>query len=438
MHKKTDLRESILYLYYVFFKWLLIAVLTGIPIGLAGALFHIALDKATEFRTEHSFMIFLMPLGGLAIVWLYKVCGMSGNTGTNGIIRGARGEEEVSLRTAPLIIIATAITHLTGGSAGREGAALQLGGSLVSPLKRLMKLSDEDHSMLIMCGMAAGFSALFGTPAAAAIFAIEVTVVGITRYSAILPCLIASLTAAMTARLLNVEPTAFSVAVIPEFDGSSAITLARAIAVGVGGALISILFCYAMEKTGELYKKYLPNPYLRALAGGAIVALLSYAVFAMTGSFDYNGAGTDVIRRAFEGNCRPEAFLLKILFTALTLGAGFKGGEIVPSLFTGAVYGCFFGGIVGLHPSFGAALGAAAVFCGVTNCPFASLILAIELFGAAGLPYYALAVGLSYMLSGFTGLYSAQKFYDSKNIGEKIEKPLTYEEIKHNSAKSEE
>lgn len=437
MTKKIDHKESIFYQYIVFFKWLLIAVVTGVIVGIAGALFHIALDMATEFRTEHSFMIFLLPFSGLVIVWLYNVCGMSGNTGTNGIIRGARGEEEVSLKTAPLIIIATALTHLTGGSAGREGAALQLGGSLVSPMKKLLKLDQRSHSMLVMCGMAAGFAALFGTPAAAAVFAIEVTVVGMTRYSAILPCLIASLTAAMTARVLHVEPTAFSVAVVPEFDGDSAVVLAKTVAMGIIGALISILFCFVMEETGELYKKYLKNPYLRALAGGAAVALISYIVFVITGSYDYNGAGTDVIRRAFEGESRPEAFLLKILFTALTLGAGFKGGEIVPSLFTGAAAGCFFGGLVGLHPSFGAALGAAAVFCGVTNCPFASLILAVELFGADGLPYYALVVGMSYMLSGFTGLYSAQKFYDGKFADGKIEKPLTYDEIKSNSAISE-
>ncbi|MBQ5333890.1 MAG: chloride channel protein, partial [Oscillospiraceae bacterium] len=174
-------KENILYQYSVFFKWLIIAVLSGVAIGVVGAVFHEILGLVTSFRQANSFLILLLPIGGVVITWLYKVCGMDKDGGTNSIIKGARGEENVSPKTAPLIMLATLITHLFGGSAGREGAALQLGGSLISPLRKPLKLSDEDYSVLIMCGMAAGFSALFGTPIASAVFAIEVTVVGIVH-----------------------------------------------------------------------------------------------------------------------------------------------------------------------------------------------------------------------------------------------------------------
>lgn len=418
------------YQYGIFFKWLTVSVITGLVVGAAGAVFHIFLEKVQELRTANSFLIFLLPIAGLLIVWLYSISGMSGDKGTNGMILGARGEERVSLKTAPLIVIATLLTHLCGGSAGREGAALQLGGSLASPFARLFGLTDDDYSMLIMCGMAAGFSALFGTPAAAAVFAVEVTVIGLTRYSAIVPCVISALAAAFTARLIGISPTAFAVGTVPEFDGSAGGTLLRALVMGIGGALVSVLFCFLMENVGEFYAKLIPNKYLRVFAGGVIVAGLSWLIYAVTGAFDYNGAGTGIIAKALSGESRPEAFILKLLLTALTLGAGFKGGEIVPALFVGSTFGCVLGGLIGLPASFGAALGLAAVFCGVTNCPFTSLLLAIELFGSGGLPYYVLVIGMSYMLSGYRGLYSAQKFYGNKFGKDNFGEIFSYEEYK--------
>lgn len=418
------------YQYGVFFKWLLISVITGLFIGAAGAVFHILLGTVQNIRTENSLLICFLPIAGLPIVWLYNVSGMEGDKGTNGIILGARGEEKISLKTAPLIVIATLLTHLFGGSAGREGAALQLGGSLASPFARAFKLSADDCSMLIMCGMAAGFSALFGTPGAAAVFAIEVTVIGLTRYSAIVPCVISAVTAAFTARLFGVSPTAFAVAAVPEFDGSSGVILLQALVMGIGGALVSVLFCFVIESAGEIYGKIIPNKYMRIFVGGVIVASLSWLIYLFTGTFDYNGAGGEIIAAALAGESRPEAFLLKLLLTALTLGAGFKGGEIVPTLFVGSTFGCVFGGLIGLPPAFGAALGLAAVFCGVTNCPFASLLLAIELFGSGGLPYYVLVIGMSYMLSGYRGLYSAQKFYGNKFGKEDFTEIFSYEEYK--------
>lgn len=393
-----------------FLKWSFIAVLVGVIVGIAGTAFSYALGFATSFRTDNKLIIFAMPLAGLVIVFLYTICGLSRDPGTNNIIKGARSEEKVSVKLAPLIFIATFLTHITGGSAGREGAALQIGGSLASPLGKLFKFDKDDMSILIMCGMAAGFSSLFGTPVAAAVFAVEVTIVAAAQYSALVPCVVSGVTASLAAQLLGASPESFIVSGVPSFGGGSAPDLLRVAVLGIACAGVSVLFCFAIQKTGGLYKKYVKNPYLRVLAGAGIIIVLTL----LLRTTDYNGAGMDVIERAFSGEAFPLAFLLKIAFTALTLGAGFKGGEIVPSFFVGATFGCFFGGLLGLDPSFGAAVGLLAVFCGVTNCPFATIILSIELFGAGGLAFYALAIAISYMLSGYWGLYSAQQFYQSK------------------------
>ena len=401
-----------------FIKWFIIAVIIGVVVGLGGTAFNKALGFANDFRNSNSWTIFTLPAAGLVIVFLYTICGLSKDPGTNNIIKGARSDEEVSIKLAPLIFIATFLTHITGGSAGREGAALQIGGSLASPFGKLFRLDKKDLSTLIMCGMSAGFSALFGTPIAAAVFAVEVTIVAAAQYSALVPCMVSALTAVVTAKLFGVEAESFHVVGIPELGGGSAIDLLKVTLLGAACAAVSVLFCFAMHNAGHLYKKFIKNDYIRVAAGGAVIILLTLIV----GNRDYNGAGMNVIERAFEGEAFPLAFLLKIIFTALTLGAGFKGGEIVPSFFTGATFGCFFGGLIGLDPSFGAAVGLLSVFCGVTNCPFATIILSIELFGAGGLAFYALAIAISYMLSGYWGLYSAQKFYQSKL------KPMKYSE----------
>ncbi len=393
-----------------FVKWALIASIVGVIVGLAGVAFHHALGFATEFRTENRVIIFAMPIAGLIITAIYRLLGMSNDPGTNCIIKGARGEEKVSLKLAPLIFAATFLTHLTGGSAGREGAALQIGGSLASPLGRILKLDKQDTSTLIMCGMAAGFSALFGTPVAAAVFAVEVTIVAAAQYAALVPCMISGIAASVVARIFSVKPESFIVQGIPALDGNSGLDLVRVAVLGIGCAAVSILFCVTIKAAKRTFVKYIKNDFVQVLVGSGIVILLTV----LLGTTDYNGAGMDVIERAFSGKTSPAAFLLKIGFTAITLGAGFKGGEIVPSFFTGATFGCFFGRLIGLDPSFGAAVGLLAVFCGVTNCPFATIILSIELFGAGGLAYYALAIAVSYMLSGYWGLYSAQRFNQSK------------------------
>lgn len=404
--------------FVIFIKWVIIGCIVGAVVGVIGVAFHWLLEEATAFRMEHSVILWLLPIGGLGIIGLYHLLGMKNDRGTNFILVAVRQNENVSLRTAPLIFISTVITHLFGGSAGREGAALQLGGSIASYLGRVIELNEKDKRIITMCGMAAGFSALFGTPLTAVIFSMEVISVGIMHYSAIVPGTVAALIASALAQGMGFQPTAFTIFGVPQ-----GIDLKIALSVGLLGiicALVSMLFCIVMDKVTHGYKFYIKNPYVRAFVGGALVIGLTLLV----GCEDYNGAGMDIIQKAVEGEAKPYAFLLKILFTAITLGAGYKGGEIVPTFFVGATLGCVVGPIFGLSPSFAAGLGMMAVFCGVTNCAIASIVLSIELFGAQGLGYYALCCGISYMLSGYYGLYSEQKIMYSKVKPEFIDRSV--------------
>ena len=387
-------------------KWLVFAALSGGVIGVLGAGFHMAIDRATAFRMEAGWPLYLLPAAGLLIVWSYHVTGMEDDKGTEFIIRSVREGSHLRLRTAPLIFLGTVLTHFTGGSAGREGAALQLGGSISNNIGRLLRLDDKDGRVITMCGMAAGFSALFGTPVAAAIMAMEIVSVGVMYYSAIVPCVLSALIAKHVAAYLGVAPTVLAVTGVPELG---ILTILKLIGLGALCGIVAILFCAMMHVMPRLYDKVAKNPYLRVLIGSAAVIGLSLLL-----GRDYNGAGMDVIQRALDGTARPEAFLLKMVFTALTLAAGFKGGEIVPAFFCGATFGCFYGALLGLPASFAAAVGIVSVFCGVTNCPLTSILLAYELFGGEGLHLYALAVAVSYMLSGYSGLYHSQKIVYSK------------------------
>ena len=388
-------------------KWLVFSLLIGVAVGAVGALFHHAIEAVSALREAHGWLIFLLPLGGASIILLYRVCGMERDRGTNFVLAAVRENEPMRLRTAPLIIAATVITHLVGGSAGREGAALQMGGAISGRLGRWMRLDEKDERIITMCGMSAGFAALFGTPLAAAVFSMEMVSVGVMYYAAMVPCLLSALIARLTAGLLGAVPAAFDLAALPEL---SAPNMARLAVLGVLCALLSILFCTAMHQAARFYGRVTDKPVVRAVLGGALVLALTL----LLGTEDYCGAGMEVIGRAVAGTARPEAFLLKIGLTALTLGAGFKGGEIVPSFFAGATFGCVAGPLLGLPASFGAAAGLTAVFCGVTNCPMTSILLAYELFGGAGLPQFALVCAVSFMLSGYSGLYSEQKIIYSK------------------------
>lgn len=402
---------------YVFLIWSFIGAVIGAVVGVVGIIFHILLEEVTAFRMFHPWILFLLPLGGLVIAGLYHLLRMQNDRGTNLILIAVRVNEKVSLRLTPLIFISTIITHLLGGSAGREGAALQIGGSIGSFIGRKIKLDEKDERIITMCGMSAGFAALFGTPVAAVVFSMEVITVGIMHYSAIVPSIIAAITATGISMACGVMPTAFTLESVPALSPSG---VGSVILLGMFCAGVSVLFCLAMETAGKYYKQIFKNGYIRIFVGGCIVV----AITLLLGTRDYNGAGMDVIARAIAGEAEYPAFLWKILLTALTLGAGYKGGEIVPSFFVGATFGCVIGPWIGLPASFAAGTGMAALFCGVTNCPIASVILCVELFGAEGIAYYTLACAVSYMLSGYYGLYSEQKIMYSKMQPEFINKSV--------------
>ena len=400
-----------------FIKWLIISVLTGIVVGIVAIAFHYSIDLVTELRSHHTWLIYLLPVGGLIIALFYHICKKDDDKGTNLVLSAVKGKNNIPFITAPLIFVSSTITHLSGGSAGREGAALQLGGSIANSIGRLFKLDEKEVRIITMCGMSAAFSALFGTPVTAAIFAIEVVSVGIMHFSAIFPCAISALTASAFASLCSVEPTKFQINGIPEL---SLLSFTRTGLLAILGAILSVIFCISMHKSAEIYKKLFKNRYIRIAAGGVIIIILTLIVR----TNDYNGAGMHVIEKAFSDEVRYEAFILKIIFTALTLGAGYKGGEIVPVFFTGATFGNVVGKLIGLSPSFGAGIGIISLFCGVTNCPVTSIILSIELFGSEGFLFYFLACVLSYMLSGNFGLYEEQEIRYSKMKLEKIDRKI--------------
>lgn len=388
-----------------FFKWLLIGSITGVLIGLTGALFHFCSGEAESFRSEHTWLIFLLPAAGAAIACLYDVLNYSHDKGTNLVLLAVRDNKIMGIRHAVCIFIATVLTHLCGGSSGREGASLQIGAALGSFTGRKLKFGDDDKRILTMCSMSAMFAAVFGTPVTAAIFSMEVVSVGIFYYSAIVPCVTAALTASYISSLLGNTHIQVSVN-MPE---SEPLLYLKVVFIGALCAVISVLFCMLLGKTGRLFKK-IKNHAVRAAAGGVIVVLLTV----LEGSGTYNGTGGNAIISAFSESPFFAAFLIKMLFTAITLGSGFKGGEIFPVFFIGSSFGSVFAPLLGLDCSVGAAVGMAALFCGVTNCPVASVLLSIELFGSEGIGVYVLACAVSYMLSGYRGLYSEQKILYSK------------------------
>ncbi len=386
-------------------RWMLLAGPTGVLLGVFGGLFGLAISWVTQFRGNHPWMLYLLPVAGLIIVALYRLDPYK--SGTNLVLEGVQTNTYVPLRMAPLVTIATILTHACGGSAGREGAALQLGGSIGGTIGKWLKLDEYDRKLMIMCGMSAGFAALFGTPLTATVFSMEVISVGIMQYAAIVPCVFASLAAAKVAQMIGAEGEHFALTEIPEFNFGNATLI---IVFAVLCAAVSILFCAVIHSAERLYRKWIPNEWLRIVAGALLIILMTK----LLGTTDYLGAGMNVIERALAGETAAAAFLLKIVFTAVTLGCGFKGGEIVPTLFVGATFGCLFGQLTGFSPALAAACGMAAVFCGVTNCPLSSLFLCFELFGFEAMPFFLMAVAVSYLESGYFGLYHSQKILYSK------------------------
>ena len=385
-------------------KWMVLGGVIGLVGGIIGSLFHIGVDTATQLRLAHPWVLYLMPVGGLAIVGLYRLTKTEGK-GTNDIIASVHFGEQVPGLLVPVIFVSTVITHLCGGSAGREGAALQIGGGIGYQAGRLLRLGEKDLPLATLCGMSGVFAALFGTPLTATVFALEVISVGVLYYAGLVPCLTAALTGYLVSVLMGVPPTRFTVTV----PGLEVRTMLLVMVLALLCAVVSILFCRGLHGVEHLLKRTLKNPYLRVAVGAAVLIGLTLLT-----NGDYNGAGMEVIGRAIAGQADPWAWVWKLLFTAITIGCGFKGGEVVPSFFVGAAFGCVAAGWLGLPAGFGAAMGLVSVFCGAVNCPLASIILSVELFGSGDLLYFAMACSISYLISGYCGLYSSQTILYSK------------------------
>ena len=398
-----------------FAKWGILGLLVGVIGGLLGAGFHHALHFVTHLRGEYTWLIFLLPLGGLLSVAIYKIFGLRGNRGTNEIIDAILDGKPVSPMVAPVIFLASSVTHLFGGSAGREGAALQLGGSVASVIGRALKLDRNDRTVVIMTGMSAVFAGLFGTPLTATLFCMEFESVGTLFSPALLPCFLAAFVASRISALLGVHAEVFPLETAYAMGlGNAWKFLILAIAV----SMLGIAMCWVFHQAEHLAQHRIPSPWVRIFAGGVIVACLTM----MVGDQRFNGAAMDMALKAVEGEADWYSFLLKMLFTAVTLAAGFKGGEIVPTFCIGATFGCVLGGLLGLDAGICGALGLIGLFCCATNSPLASIVLSVEMFGGTNLHLFAFVCVICFVLSGNSGLYASQiiQFNKTSMVGSHI------------------
>lgn len=389
------------------FEYCVYAIIIGVIVGFAGTYLGKAISIVTDYRLTHNYIIYFLPIAGLFIIFMYHRAHIHEEFGTNRILNTIKNNDQgLPFIAAPLIFIATVLTHLFGGSAGRESAALLLGASLADFIGRRIKLKHFDMRIITMCGMAAGFTALFGTPFAACLFALEILANKI-RYAALLPVFLSSISCKFFASIFGGENELFVLNSVPNFEFVPFIK--TCILAGLASA-VSILMCIALEKTHEIFKKRINNPYIKVFVGGVIVASLTM----LFGPNTYAGAGGNIINDALKGNGETFAFLIKIVLTSITLAVGFKGGEIVPSLFVGASFGAVVGPLLNLDPGFAAAMAMMGVFAGNTNCPLAAIALSVELFNGEGFLFFALTIIISYTLSGNYSLYTNQKLMKSK------------------------
>ena len=402
-----------------FLKWGALGVLMGVLGGLLGAGFHHALHFVTHVRSEHTWLIFLLPVGGVLTVAIYRLFKMQGNKGTNEIIDATLDGHPVSPMVAPSIFLATAITHLFGGSAGREGAALQLGGSTASMLAKLFKLGAEERKVMVMAGMSAVFAGLFGTPLTATLFCMEFESVGTFFSPALLPCFLSAFVASRVSLALGVHAETFF---LTEEYAMTISNCWQYLVLAVLVSLLGIAMCWVFHQAEHFAAHHLPNPFVRIIVGGVIITVLTLLV----GDHRFNGAGMDMALKAVGGEADWYSFLMKMLFTAVTLSAGFKGGEIVPTFCIGATFGCVLGGLLGLNPGMAAALGLVGLFCCATNSPFASIVLSIEMFGSTNLYLFAFVCVVCFVLSGTSGLYASQiiQFRKAGTLGNRMDEKI--------------
>ncbi len=389
-------------------KLCILGVLIGILGGFVGGCFSHLLALVTKVRETAPWLIFLLPLGGVATVALYRVSRMSDYGGTNEMICRLKEKQPLRSMAAPLIFLSTTITHLFGGSAGREGAAIQLGGTFASALSNLLRLKEKDRTVFIMGGMSAVFAGVFGTPLTAAIFVLEFRLSANVVFSAILPCFLSAVVAGNVSSLIGVAEEVCHLHDIPAFTFPSA---AKVMVLSIGLSVLGTVMCLFFHKSELWAKKLISNSFLRSVLGAAVIVALT----AIVGDMRYNGSGMSMAIGAVKGHADWFDFVLKIVFTAITLAAGFKGGEIVPTFCIGATFGCVLGSVLGLDVGFSAALGLVGLFCCTTNSPISAIFLGIEMFGFTPLPYYLLICLILWPLSAKKGLFD-NRFFTPKTV----------------------
>lgn len=418
-------------------RWWMILAAMAATVGSLCAAFLWSLDAATKTRFDHPWLLFLLPVGGFAVGWLYHRFGASVEGGNNLIVDEIHAPNAgVPARMAPLIVLGTLVTHLFGGSAGREGTAVQLGGSLAATFGRLLGLDPPGIRILLMAGIAAGFGAVFGTPIAGAVFALEVLALGRIEYGALAPCLLAAVVGDWVCQAWGIHHGDYRIdylagpakALVVE-----PVLLAKVVLAGVAFGLAALVFAEANHRLSGLFKRFVPYGPLRPFVGGLAVIGLVYAV----GTRDYLGLGVSAagpdgltIASFFSPDVHPWSWALKIFFTVVTLSAGFKGGEVTPLFFIGAALGNAVAGGLGAPLDLFAALGFVAVFAGAANTPLACTLMGIELFGATHGVYIATACVMAYLASGHHGIYLSQRIAVAKSAGAAFADGTTLREVR--------
>lgn len=391
-------------------KWLVLTAVTGGLIGSASALLLYSLAWATEYRESHVWIIGLLPLAGLFIGLMYHYLAGTAARGNNFLIEEIRTSRNIiPFKMAPLVYIGTVLTHLFGGSAGREGTGVQMGGAIADFLSRFFKMHPYDRKIMVQIGIGAGFASVFGTPLAGAVFALEVIVVGRMRYDAILPIFLSAFFAHYACHAWGVEHTVYTMSEVP---GLNIQTLLWVLLASLLFGLTAMLFSRSIGFWSGLAKKYVPYAPFCPLLGGICIALCVW----LMGTTKYIGLGVPVIVSSFTEVQMWYDFLLKLLLTTFTIGVGFKGGEVTPLFFVGATLGSALSALLPLPVSFLAGLGFVAVFAGATNTPIACTLMGIELFGIEAGIYLGIACVAAYLFSGHTGIYTSQVVGSPKHL----------------------